>query len=294
MTQNTAPRGWNRLTAKLSPYEFTLFSHFVEERTGIEIREGKSYLIETRLLRLLDEGNYTSFQQLYCAMRRDTAGALAERVVDALTTNETLWFRDRSPWDYLEAEQMPRFVDELRRGLRMKVRIWSAAASTGQEAYSTAMMIDRYLRVRGISDVTLSRFEILATDISPTVLARAREGCYDEIAIQRGLDDSLRSRYFRREGAGYRLDERIRRAVTFRKFNLLDSFVPLGTFDVVFLRYVMIYFSEPMRQDVVRKLKTAVRPDGVLFLGASELYKSVSSAFRVRYYDRTPVYTRGR
>lgn len=278
------------MPAKLSPYEFTLFSRFVEERTGIEIREAKSYLIETRLLRLLDAGRYTSFQQLYCAMRQDATGALAEQVVDALTTNETLWFRDRAPWQYLETEQMPRLVDELRRGLRSKVRVWSAAASTGQEAYSTAMMIDRYLHMKGIFDVPLSRFEIVATDISPTVLARAREGYYDELAIRRGLDDDMRVRYFHRENAGYRLDDRIRRAVTFRKFNLLNSFITLGTFDVVFLRYVMIYFSEPMRQDVVRKLRTAVNPDGVLFLGASELYKSVSCQFQVRYYQRTPVY----
>lgn len=286
------PGGGIHLPCKLSPYEFTLFSRFIEERTGIEIRQTKSYLIETRLSRLLDEGGFGSFQQLYCAMLADKSGALGERVIDAITTNETFWFRDRMPWRYLEREQLPRFVAELRSGRRNRVRIWSAAAATGQEAYSTAMAIDRYLRVNRIADVSLSQFEILATDISPTVLARARMGRYDEIAITRGLDEDFRARYFHREENGYLLDDRIRRTVTFRKFNLQNSFMPLGVFDVVFLRYVMIYFSEPMRQDIARKLQSAIHAGGVLFLGASELYKCISSVFATQYFERSLVYVR--
>ncbi len=277
---------------QLSPYEFSLFSRFMETRTGIEIRENKSYLIETRLTRLITEGGYPSFYRLYRAMCDDPSGLLAERVVSALTTNETFWFRDRTPWQFLQQELLPRFVQELRLGQRQRVRVWSAASATGQEAYSTAMLIDRYLTANHIYDVRLPQFEILATDISPAALEKAKSARYDRIAMTRGLDADIRERYFQPEGDGYRLCDRIRNAVTFRKFNLQDSFAPLGCFDVVFLRYVMIYLSEAVRRDIMDKLARTVRPEGALFLGASELYRDIGHSFSTRRFERSLVYIR--
>lgn len=280
------------MPAKLSTYEFSLFSRFIEERAGIEIRENKAYLIENRLLRLLNDGNCPSFHRLYRDMIEDPSGSLAEKVIDAITTNETYWFRDRTPWEYLRQEWLPRIVVELRSRRRCRARIWSAAAATGQEAYSMAILIDRYLKDNGITDVLLSQFEILATDISPDALQRARAGRYDEIAMARGLDAALRDAYFARDGNGYLLAEPIRRAVTFRHFNLQNSFAPLGSFDVIFLRYAMIYFSEPMRQQTACKLRLALREDGVLFLGASELYPCIGSQFTAHRFGRAIFYMR--
>lgn len=257
----------------------------------MELGEEKAYLIEARLSRFLDERGLESYQQLYYSA---TGGdqMLTERIIDAMTTNETLWFRDKMPWMYMEEHLMEKYVAELRAGKRKCVRIWSAAASSGQEAYSTAMMIDRYLEVNRIRDVSLSQFEIVATDISQTVLDTAVKASYDAMSILRGLDDHYRAKYFVQNDVVYQLDDRIKRAVTFRKFNLQGSFATLGSFDVIFLRYVMIYFSDRIKQEITQKLQSSLRTDGVLFLGSSELHRCISGSFATNYFDKGMYYTK--
>lgn len=278
------------MPAKLSDYEYILFKKFIEEKSGIEISQEKAYLIETRLEGFLKELKLGSFQQLYFAAQSDHT--LADKIIDAITTNETLWFRDQLPWQYLESTRMKRYVDELRNKQKTKIRIWSVASSTGQEAYSAAMMIDRYLEIHHIADVTLSQFEIIATDISQAALDIARKGRFDSIAILRGLDSAYRDKYFKKIGLEYEIDEKIRNSVSFQKFNLQNSFIMLGTFDIIFLRYVMIYFSQRLRLEIAQKLQSSLRNDGVLFLGSSELYKCISSNFATHYFKKGMFYTK--
>ncbi len=280
------------MPAKLTEYEYLLFNRFFIEKTGIEIKPEKAYLIETRLEKILKELNFGSYQQLFFAAQTDCGGTLSARIVDAITTNETFWFRDRLPWQYLEQNRMEGYIEELRRQKKDKIRIWSAASSTGQEAYSTAIMIDRFLKTRRIADVTLSQFEIIATDISQAVLDAAQKGRFDPIAAARGLDGALLERYFTKTGPDYEIKEEIRAAVRFQRFNLQNSFSALGTFDVIFLRYVMIYFSERLRTEIASKLQTSLKDDGVLFLGSSELYKCISSSFTTHSFHQGMFYAK--
>lgn len=280
------------MSAILSEFEYTLFKKYLEEKTGIEIGREKVYLIETRLERLLAEFNLSSFQQLYYAALSDSSNIISEKIINAITTNETLWFRDKIPWRYIEQNMLPKFIEKLRRREKSKIRIWSAAAASGQEAYSTAMMIDNYIHVNRITDVSLSQFEIVATDISQTVLDAAKSGKYDSISIMRGLDDYYRNKYFTKNGSAYELDEKVRNIVLFKKFNLKSSFISLGSFDIIFLRYVMIYFGDALRADISKKLLSSLNSDGVLFLGSSELYKCISVNFKTQYYERGMLYTK--
>ena len=278
------------MPVELSNYEYILLKQLIEEKTGIEIGQDKAYLIETRFERILKEQKLSSFQQLYHAVQSGSDNTLLEKIIDAITTNETLWFRDQTPWLYIEKVLMHQYIDELRSKKKSSVRIWSAASSSGQEAYSTAMMIDHYLELNNITDVTLSQFEIIATDISQSILDIAQIGRYDEISIMRGLDDTYRSKYFTKTGTYYELDEKIKHAVSFRNFNLKNSFLLLGRFDVVFLRYIMIYFSEHLKLDISQKLCSTLSEGGILFLGSSELYRCISNNFMTLYFNQGMLY----
>ncbi len=280
------------MNATLTDNEFKLFKKYIEDKCGIEISEGKSYLIETRLYRLLVDSGLSSFEELYNLIMRANDLSLAERVIDAITTNETLWFRDKVPWTILEKVLLPRFVEMLRKGQRRKIRLWSAAASTGQEAYSTAMCIDSWLARNDINDVTLSNFEILATDISHTVIDMARNGRYDAISVMRGLDPVIRDRYFKKEGTVWEIDNRIKSHVKFQQFNLQNNYLLLGKFDIVFCRYVLIYFSDSLKESVFSKLCGVMENDGILFLGSSELYDKTDKCFEMMHVDNAVYYRR--
>jgi chemotaxis protein methyltransferase CheR len=275
----------------LSSKEFEMMQKFIEEQCGIAIREEKAYLIESRLTKLLIDSGLTSFEDLYKRICHQRDPIMKERVIDAITTNETLWFRDRTPWEVLENSFLPVYIKEIREGKRTGVRIWSAACSTGQEAYSTAMCIDNYLTRNGIKDVKLSHFKILATDISHTVLSMAKAAKYDSISIMRGLDNTCKNEYFTNEGRIWKLDERIKNSVTFQQFNLQNSFLLMGKLDIIFCRYVIIYFSENLKNDVIKKMASALQSQGALFLGSSEIFPQAGNAFVMEKY-KTGVYYR--
>jgi len=258
---------------------------YIKDRCGIQIPEDKAYLIESRLAKLLAEYSAKSFTDLYhmlCDHRNNNE--LTEKVIDAITINETQWFRDKTPWRILEDILLPVYVKELREKKRSRVRIWSAACSTGQEPYSTAMCINNYLSRRGVDDIGLFDFEILATDISQAALQIARIGRYDNISAMRGLDDTYRNRYLKREGQVWVIDERLKKAVSFQQFNLCKSFLLLGQFDIIFCRYVTIYFFEEFKKEVLRKMASALNPKGVLFLGNSEIFSEPGEDFVVEEY----------
>lgn len=280
------------MSAELTKLEFDLFRNYIQSKCGIEIGEDKAYLIETRLSGLMAELKLNSFEELYRYLILNTNGDLSGRIIDAITTNETLWFRDKIPWQYLEQVLMPQYIELLRTGKKQKIRILSGAASTGQEAYSTAMCIDRYLSVNMIHDVSISNFEIIGTDISRTVLNIAEKGIYNSISIMRGLTNEYRDKYFIRSDSIYSVIDRIKSMVKFRQFNLQNSFIPLGNFDIIFMRYVMIYFSDVLKADIVNKMIHSLNDDGVVFIGASELFKNMNEMFAGSHFGGGTIYTK--
>jgi len=278
------------MNSNLSSQAFQLFQKYIEEQCGIVIRDEKAYLIESRLSKFLIQFGLSSFEELYQMLSQQKQTALAEDIIDAITTNETLWFRDKTPWEYLDETLMPKYVEKIRRDKGGKIRIWSAACATGQEPYSIAMCIDHYLARNGIRDVTLDHFEIVATDISRTVLHIAKMGKYDAISMNRGIEQNYREQYFHHEGRIWLLDKKIKNSVQFKQFNLQNSFTGLGSFDLIFFRYVAIYFSEHLKKEVVKKITDSLKKKGVLILGNAEVFLDYKECYEAEYYKNTNVY----
>lgn len=275
----------------LSNTEFLLFKKFIYDRCGINIEENKAYLIETRLAKLLIDSGLTSFTELYNILENNWDDSIATKVIDAVTTNETLWFRDQKPWEILENRFMPLYIEKLRKNEIDKVRIWSAASSTGQEIYSTVMSIDSYLKKHGIVDVKLNDFEFFATDISTNVLEIAKKGFYDAISIKRGLSDTYRDNYFKKDGYVWEIDDFIKKQVKFEQFNLQNSFMFIGKFDLVFCRYVLIYFSDELRREIIQKMAKVLNKNGGFIIGTSEIYADIDEHFEKQVYDEGSYYT---
>ncbi|HBA84065.1 MAG TPA: chemotaxis protein CheR [Verrucomicrobia bacterium] len=268
----------------ISQHEFDLFREFIQRHCGIHLGDDKTYLIESRLAHLVAEAGCQDFQEFYVKTKNDPTGELRDRIVDAITTNETLWFRDGKPWVALREAIIPGWVKELREGRKNKIRIWSAASSTGQEAYSLAMAIDMLLGPMPSPETLPASFEIVGTDISPSVLFLAIAGRYNQIEISRGLDEYHRLKYFTKQGPIWILNEALRKRVTFKKFNLQDSLAPLGHFDLVLCRNVAIYFSDVFKRELFARIARALNPGGYLFVGAAESLTGHSTAFKMLEY----------
>lgn len=263
--------------ACINPREYEDFRSFLADACGIFLGENKHYLVESRLSRLMTSESCCSLGDLLQRLRGDPlGGALRERVIEAMTTNETSWFRDNYPFSILAKIVLP----ELASGKNRAPRIWSAACSTGQEPYSISMVLQEYL---ANNPGSLPDARVIATDISPAVLESARSGFYDARAVARGLPENLRLRYFdkdknHREGR-WRVRGAVRERVSFTRTNLLASYKSLGRFDIIFCRNVLIYFSVDLKTDILGRMAEALNPGGYLFLGASELVSQYSSAF---------------
>lgn len=274
----------------LSNSEFVLFRNFICERCGINIEENKAYLIETRLAKMLIDSGLNSFTELYNSIESNWDDSIATKIIDAVTTNETFWFRDKKPWEVIENCLMPQFIEMLRNKHKAKIRIWSAAASTGQEIYSTVMCIDNYLRKNNITDIKLTDFEFIATDISTNVLEIAKKGIYDSISIKRGLDLEYRELYFKKEGHVWVVADFIKNKVKFEQFNLRNSFMFMGKFDLVLCRYVLIYFSKDFRKEVLEKMTRAINKEGYFIIGTSEIYYDMDYLFEKKSYNEATYY----
>ena len=243
----------------------------VKARSGLALGPEKLYLVDTRLAATTRRLGLQDFAGLIPQLRVDRA--LQDEVVEALTTNETLFFRDSKPFDHLRAQSLPRLHAERPAGA--KLRIWSAAASTGQEAYSLAMLVSEMspaLHGRGV--------QILGTDIARLPLARAREGLYSQFEVQRGLPARMLIKYFTKEGEGWRLIKPIRDMAEFRDWNLLHDPSPLGRFDIVFCRNVLIYFDLPTKAHVLDLIASRLAPGGLLYLGGAETINGLGTFFR--------------
>lgn len=266
--------------------EYEEFRRFLRDSCGITLGENKQYLITSRLGRLMHEYAIHSLGELVSLLRKQSKGDLHNRIIDAMTTNETYWFRDVYPFEILKKHVLPDFaarkVD--------RVRIWSTACSSGQEPYSISMAIQEYL------EANLGRlpdkFEILATDISSPMLNAAKQGMYDDIALSRGLTPQRRQRFFSEVNGLWQVRDVIRQRVRFLELNLLNTYDLLGKFDVIYCRNVLIYFSNDMKREILGKLANAMRPGGYLIMGVSESPINYCDAFEIIRHEEGLVYRR--
>lgn len=253
----------------LADADFAFVAREVKARTGLVLTEEKAYLLETRLAPVARKEGMSSVAELATAARLRRDERLIWHIADSLLTCETHFFRDRRPFALLREQLLPELAQAGR-----AIRIWCAGASTGQEPFSIAMMLDD-LRAEGRG----LDAEIVATDISERVLEKARSGLYSQFEVQRGLPVRTLIRHFEKVGDLWRIADRIRAMVRFQRFNLLDDLRPLGAFDIILCRNVISYFDGPARSDVLQRLAAQLKPDGTLILGAGESTVGVSDAF---------------
>lgn len=273
---------------KIESNEFVLLRDFIEKHCGIHLDENKTYLIETRLITLMIEQGCKTYTEFYYKAKNDLTNALREKIIDAMTTNETLWFRDSSPFVSIQKHFLPHYAKEIASGKKTKIRIWSAASSTGQEIYSIAMLILDFCRTQTI--LRPEHFELLATDISSTVLFIAKAGRYDAHIISRGLPDEQRSRYFKNDGKVWIISDIVKQLVTFRKLNLQEDFTSLGRMDLILCRNVLIYFSEEFKKDLLKRFASLLRPSGYFFVGSSESISNYSNEYTMHNFEKSLYY----
>ncbi|AGA74664.1 protein-glutamate O-methyltransferase CheR [Pseudomonas plecoglossicida] len=257
--------------------DFEQFRVFLEKACGILLGENKQYLVSSRLNKLMEQQGIKSLGELVQRIQAQPRGGLREQVVDAMTTNETLWFRDTYPFEVLKNKVIPEFI---RNNPGQRLRMWSAACSSGQEPYSISMAIDEFER-SNLGQLKMGA-QIVATDLSGTMLTNCKTGEYDSLAIARGLSQERLQRYFDTKGPGrWAVKPAIRSRVEFRSFNLLDSYASLGKFDVVFCRNVLIYFSAQVKKDILLRIHSTLKPGGYLFLGASEALNGLPDHYQM-------------
>ncbi|RJX25475.1 MAG: protein-glutamate O-methyltransferase CheR [Desulfurivibrio sp.] len=269
---------------KLQADEFALIRRWVEEICGISVDDRKAYLIENRLAGLVAENRCASFGEFYQKFKNSCPPALRERIIDQMTTNETLWFRDTHPFTIFREILLPSYCQEIAAGARRSIRVWSSACSTGQEPYSLAMLLLEAMRNN--NQLKRGMIDILASDISDSALAQARSGCYDKIAVNRGLPPEYRSRYFSDEKRLWHVAPEVKELVRFEKFNLQDSFARLGSFDIIFCRNVAIYFAEKFKRELFAKYARILNRAGILFLGSSESISLYSNEYDMLEHNK--------
>jgi chemotaxis protein methyltransferase CheR len=259
--------------------EFDFLCKMLKERSGLVLTRDKAYLLESRLLPVARKVNLKSVDELIAAVRARPSGDLARDIVEAMTTNESFFFRDIKPFDQFKAVVLPALMKS--RAARRQIRIWSAACSSGQEPYTLAMLLaDEQAQLAGWS------IDILATDLSTEILEKARAGLYSQFEVQRGLPIQYLLKYFKQQGERWQIDAALRNRVRFRTFNLLDEPASLGGFDVIFCRNVLIYFDQPTKATVLDRLSRVLAPDGYLYLGGAETVIGVSDKFQASMDNR--------
>lgn len=248
----------------ISPEDYDNFRTYLESACGIILGDNKHYLVTSRLNRLMKEFSISDIGELVKQSKSNKQ--LHHRIVDAMTTNETFWFRDNHPFDILKNKILPEFAAESKRS--QPFRIWSSAASSGQEAYSTSIVIEEYIQSRPGS--LRQGIQIIGTDISPTMLKDAEKACYDKAAILRGISEERKKKFFTEKGIKWEVNPAIRKRASFSELNLMNNYASLGKFDIIFCRNVLIYFSTDTKRDIIARMARTLNPGGYLFVGASE------------------------
>jgi chemotaxis protein methyltransferase CheR len=265
----------------VTPLDYEFLRKLLRERSGLDLSSDKQYLVESRLIPLARRVGLSGIAELVAKIKAGSE-ALTSEVVEAMTTNETFFFRDKIPFDHLRETILPALLRA--RASRRSLRIWSAASSTGQEPYSIAMCLKEFG-----SALAGWRIEILATDLSLGVLEKARAGIFSQFEVQRGLPIQMLVKHFTQAGELWQLNADIRAMVQHRQLNLMQDFSHLGMFDVIFCRNVLIYFDPDTKAVIFDRLAKAIEPDGMLVLGAAESVVGISDAFRL-YPERRGLY----
>lgn len=263
----------------LNQAEFDQFRLFLEEACGISLGDNKQYLVTNRIRRILEENNLASFGELVKNLKQGFNRKLKDQVIDCMTTNETFWFRDNYPYDHLKNILFPQLMSGNNR-MFGPIRIWSAACSSGQEPYSISMMAEECKR-QNMGNLARP-IQIVATDLSSTVLDQARSGEYDKLSVMRGLSAERLERYFDNPTPiMWRVKPFVKERIDFRSLNLMDSYAGLGKFDIVFCRNVLIYFNADLKRQILQKIHASLKPQGVLFLGSSEGLAGAADLFEM-------------
>lgn len=269
---------------EISKHDYQRFQLFLEQACGILLGDGKQYLIISRLTKLMREEQFDSLSLLMDAVQHGSPRHLRDAVIDAMTTNETSWFRDGSPFVVMEKYVLP----ALDAASASRPRIWSAACSSGQEPYTLSLLLSEYCRKK--PDSRLAASQVVGTDISNSVLVQARKAVYAPQALARGLSEARKQQFFKPIGEQWALIDEVKNRVHFKQQNLLQSYSGLGRFDIIFCRNVLIYFSAERKKDILDRLALSLNTGGFLFLGASESIAGYSNGFEMVRYPEGVVY----
>ena len=265
----------------MTPPDYEYLRKLLREHSGLDLSTDKQYLIESRLLPLARKVGVPGISELVQKMKGGSA-SITTQVVEAMTTNETFFFRDKVPFDHFRDSIMPEILQT--RSGRKSIRIWCAAGSTGQEPYSLAMCLKEMS-----AKLTGWRVEILATDLSQEVIEKSKAGIYSQFEVQRGLPIQMLVKYFKQTGELWQINPEIRAMVQHRQLNLLRDFAQLGVFDVIFCRNVLIYFDQETKINIFNRLAKATEPEGFLVLGAAETVVGLTDVFKP-YPERRGLY----
>jgi chemotaxis protein methyltransferase CheR len=255
----------------MKPGEFEFLQKFLKDRSGLVLSADKQYLVESRLQPVAREAKIDSLSEVVGALQRGTNKKLESDVIEAMTTNESFFFRDKTPFDHFNDTMLPALLES--RARTRSLKIWCAAASTGQEPYSLGICLkEAQAKMPGW------RTRILGTDLSAEVLDKAKAGLYSQFEVQRGLPIQMLLKYFEQKGDLWQINAGLRAMIEWRKFNLLDSFSMLGEFDIIFCRNVLIYFDQPTKTEILDRMAKSMPEDGYLVLGAAETVVGLTSA----------------
>ena len=254
--------------------QFNFLRSFLKEQSGLVLGEDKRYLLDSRLNPVAREFGFEDLAEMVVALKRPGSQKLATRITEAMTINESFFFRDMTPFDNFRNTMLPHMLKE--RATSRRMRIWSAAASTGQEGYSLAIeLLEQKAKIPGW------KIEILGTDLSSEALAKATAGKYSQFEVQRGMTTPMLMKYFKQDGAEWVVEPTVKSMVSFRHFNLLKDYRSLGNFDIVFCRNVLIYFDRETKSDILNRMAKQMAPDGYLVLGAAETIIGLSDEFEM-------------
>ena len=271
--------------------EFKMLKEHLHMACGIDVPPEKKYLFKTRLSSFMYKEGYKSFTEFYNRLYKDEDETLGKYLVEAMTTNETSFFRDSHPFQALEKVLLPEIAAkriEEAVFLPPSIRIWSAGCSTGQEPYSIAMAVCEWLKTQ--SELTVENVRIIATDVSSRTITVAKQGVYSAEEVKKHIPPGFVDKYLHKKGDGWQINDDIRSMVNFAELNLSVVFDSLGRFDIVFCRNVMIYFSKDLRQNILQQFNHMLNEDGVLILGASETLYALGNDFVADLSSKTIVY----
>lgn len=267
----------------LKQTEFDYIAHLVRNRAAIILEPGKEYLVESRLLPVARDAGFTTLSELINRLRARPNADISQKIIEAMTTNETSFFRDLHPFEVLKNVVLPDLLNK-RSGDRT-LHLWCAASSSGQEPYTVAMLMREHF-----SQLSNWAVNFVATDISQEMLTRARAGRYSQLEVGRGLPSSLLVKYFERHGSEWQIREDIRRMIEFRQLNLANPWPTLPMMDIIFMRNVLIYFDLAMKKTILGKVRRLLRPDGYLLLGAAETTLNLDEGFERLQFEKAGCY----